>query len=69
MSQQQLYNAVINFKLNVVNLTADSFDHLIRYLQIPVTAKAKPDANPSEQIPDGMKEKEFKAEKGKSYYQ
>lgn len=51
-----------------MNLTADSFDHLIRYLQIPVTAKAKPDANPSEQIPDGMKEKEFKAEKGKSYY-
>ena len=51
-----------------MNLTADSFDHLIRYLQIPVTAKAKPDANPNEQIPDNMKEKEFKAEKGKSYY-
>ena len=51
-----------------MNLTAGSFDHLIWYLQIPVTAKAKPDPNPSEQIPDGMKEKKIKAEKGKSYY-
>ena len=68
MFQQQLHNAVINFKRNVVNLTAGSFDHLIRYLQITVTAKAKPDPNPSEQIPDGMKEKKIKDKKRKSYY-